>query len=431
MNAVSACVVWPVAGQKEALVCGLWWHTVLGKDAMRRARKLARQHKAQYMAQDADRPEGVGLLSRRAPGLATSVTHYSAALILASMYPKGVVLACLQLSATQWWVVGIQEGKVLQATDRILDRIEDRDELLHGLVERFGAQALICGDGHEEAQEVFSFEAVLAHRKAAHQLKRVIGPRWQPGARWPLVMGGAAALTVAARLGWDHVVDRRVPPEPPLVAEPVLEQPSAEDVFAAQTWVLPNASWPVLLDAVTALPLWLGGWRFQQARCAPQHRQWSCQVQYERVHAWANNLTFWKEKPADWRLEWQPMESVVAHVVLNVRLTELDLTRLLTRHDLDTNWISGLQQHQQRWQTVALGPWQPARTDGAGGEVPSVLQRGVSVQAPLQSLAHFPLEQQGAWSWHQLLVTLHPQAQVHARQPLLLAQLKGVSYARL
>src|SRR5690606_30809844 len=174
MSAASACVVWPVAGQKEALVGGLWWHTVLGKDAMRRARKLARQHRAQYMAQDADRPEGVGLLSRRAPGLATGVTHYSAALILASMYPKGVVLACLQLSATQWWVVGIQEGKVLQATDRILARPEDRDALLRSLVERFDGQLLICGDGHEEAQEVFSFEAVLAHRKAAHQLKRVI-----------------------------------------------------------------------------------------------------------------------------------------------------------------------------------------------------------------------------------------------------------------
>lgn len=429
-TALNPVWVGPVPGMKEALVCGLDWHTVLGKDAVHRARKLARQYKASLIAQDPDRTEGVGLLpARHVSTLLNSVTHYSAALVVASMYPKGVVIACFSLSPEQWWVVGVQEGKVLQATDRVVDAAAERDTLLRSLIERFDTQVLICGDGHEASQEVFAFEAVAAHRKASHQLRRVLQPRWPFSTRSLMVMGAAAALTVAGRMAWDGLQSEPAPFDDVALELVAPDEPSPELHFAAQTWTLPSTAWPALLEEVAALPLWLGGWRFQQARCAPQGAYWRCQVQYERVHAWANNLTFLESRPDHWHLEWQPLDAVVAHLQLAVSQQQLDLGTMLTRHDLDSEWVSQLQQQQQRWTTLALGPWQNAVAAEAHVRQPSLMQRGVSVQAPLQHLIHFPLDERGAWSWHQLLVTL--QLPASTPQTLLQAQLKGMSYARL
>src|SRR5690606_13104777 len=95
---------------------------------------------------------------------------------------------------------------------------------------------------------------------------------------------------------------------------------------------------------------------------------------------------------------------------MSVSSVGVNLEALATRHALDTTWVSALQQQMTRWRTVALGPWQPVRPAGSATELTSVMQRGVSVQAPLQSLLHFPLGEQDVWAWHQLSITLHPQA---------------------
>jgi hypothetical protein len=107
----------------RALVLGLSWQPLLGKDLAKNSRRIALAEKASHYVAGDNSCAAVGVINLRAePSDPSRRDLYSAAAIFARENKQGVNIACVEIPDSEGqlvWVVACLDGVIIKGTDRV------------------------------------------------------------------------------------------------------------------------------------------------------------------------------------------------------------------------------------------------------------------------------------------------------------------------
>jgi len=421
----------------RVLVLGMRWHTILGSRLDLRARQKAKQTKASHYAH-ASHSEAVGVVKLGRADRKEAELFHSGALAFAAEHPHGVVALRAALPDGRVWVVAAQSGKVLTNSDRIYATAEQALAAIDELAARHG-DALTVLEALDLDSPAMPFAALMSESSAECRLRSC---GWAlPGIPRPVavaVLGCAAAFLL--RAVWDWHASRSGRAVEPLAVDPEAAWSQAWEAFRSRVRVDAEHDWGALFDRLVDLPVEIGGWRLASAQCKRDAvRGWSCWAKYGRIHRLATNASFLASRPKGWSEAWQPMDGVVARFDVSVTGRPLDVSRLKTSAEHESETISSLQRLLPLLSAASLGEAAPVRVEAPRDErgvplpvpssLPALVERTVTLEGPLRSMFLLPGTLAGQVEWRSVALSVDPSVEPALNRSQLMAGISGVLYA--
>ena len=156
----------------STLVFGLDWFPLLGAQAQRQSRRLARRYRASHLVCTGEQVAAAGVVSLRLRGTARKQHSHSAAQALAGLFPNSTVALILPLPDQQgWWMAAVHQGTVIARTDRRYPSLEQAVVALDDL--RLAYPQLHYLDASSpDAPTLSQIESSLAQQSALHRAVR-------------------------------------------------------------------------------------------------------------------------------------------------------------------------------------------------------------------------------------------------------------------
>lgn len=458
MASVAAPVppVWQVAVETApqttvTLVLGLQWHTILGRDLARQARRRASREAASHWVHAAGRAEVVGVLPRAAGPVAVAArSAHAAAQAFARLAGEGTHVASLSVPTAPggWWLALVRDGQVLNGGDRCLEDGSAASACWASWRARHGASWRVWGE--PPAAAATSAEPActplawsqLAATVGADSLLQVL-PRW----RGPASVGVAAAMLVAvatATAAWWRAdpATRPVVPAAGVAASPDVAQAAwaaAAEAWRTRTRLLTAHGLDQLAQTLLDVPARVAGWQLLQAACAVRADSgWDCHASYRRAHRLGRQAGLLAQLPSAWTLQWQGLEEARAHWVVQPQTAAIAWSALTPS---TTSWVADadvwltlapLWQRVEwgRREVVALAPaavGEPPVVPPRPSHMPELAQRSLVVSGPLRSFSLIPtaLTQRTEWQRVALQVAASSVAPTRLTSSLILT-LQGV-----
>jgi len=417
-----------------SLVFGMTWLPVLGANAGRAARRVARRHRATHWVAGKGFACSVGLAQFRRRPSHGKRSLYSAAQCLAGMYPSGTFAALLHLEDIhRWWLVAVHEGAVVVRTDSLHLSEDEARSALDELRPAFPSLVLLGQAGGSAAPSLA--ELAAAGGKAARLSRAGRGAFGLPWPAWCLLCLGL----LWALHGWINGRAGSSTPDAvrmsPAEAERAWRQAIRE---AARSNPVHGATGLLaVLEGFYRLPVSLEGWRLAKASCRPAGMVWHCQADYRRHDRAASNAALLKAAPMAWRVGFPSMEAAEVKWSAAAVAQSFDQAALhSTLHNQRHLW-SDLQAVRPAFTTLHLGPSAriPIRQpqDGQGQAVPrppGVLDyaaRPLRAEGPLRSMVLL-LPQAESFGWQSVTLSLHGPRDVDLRTSRLHVSLHGALY---
>lgn len=436
------------------LVLGLQWHTILGRDLARQARRRARTEAAVAWVHAGGRAESVGLLPRRlSRGVAVPRVAYAAAQAFARHAGSGVHAACLRLPEDRpgWWSALVRDGQVLMGGDWLVSDLAELVPMWAQWRARYGQNWTAWGVAPEPGSAATSAPRALAW----HNLAAAVGPdsllqhrAWRRAATW----GGAwvGLVLVLGGAGW--WLSGAAPSAPAGEAEAQAhaerEQQVADWLAAWQAWeqdtpVLTAGGVKQLAVMLLQVPVSVAGWGLQGLSCDwSGDRGWGCQADFRREHALGRQAGLRQALPAAWQVQWLGLEHAKAQwsvVLESAPLLRQQLPQVNHTWVADADaWLAVM----PLWQRLEWGRAEPVRLavpvpqaspDFDTSREPGVRRRSLVVSGPLRSLAVLPTTTLPQTHWQRLSLQLHPGLVAGARgaaSSSLILTLQGYVYER-
>lgn len=399
----------------STLVFGLDWFPLLGAQAQRQSKRLARRYRASHLVFSGEQVAAVGLVSLRLRGTARKQQHHSAAQVLAGLFPNSTVALILPLPGQQgWWMAAVHQGTVIARTDRRYPSLELAVVALDDLRLAY-PQLRYLDASNTDTPTLSQIESSLGQQSALHKVVRWNSVLPLPVQLFVLIL----LLVLLLPKMWQGWREKAVSASPVAHADAGLlwQQAIAQAVQSRFLHGVPATH--ALLESFYQLPVNLAGWQLNQAECIAGASRWACSASYLRQTRWASNYGFLNLTPTDWTSRFPSMDLVRVAWSVPVGTSPLANQALKATADIDRHWLSELQAIRPAFTQMTVG--QPVvvpvaaplnqqglplpRPDG----LPMYAYRSVQINGPLRSFA-LVLPHVSAMQWRRALLTLSDNA---------------------
>ncbi|MCK9511922.1 MAG: hypothetical protein M0R28_11915 [Pigmentiphaga sp.] len=436
-------------GTQVVLALGMQWHTVLGRDLTRQARRRARSRRASHWVHAGGRAESVGTchhLGKRVAG--RSRVAYAAAQAFARLVPEGYHVAMLGLPGApgRVWIARVRDGRVVEGGEWLSEDSTALAQAWRELSAQVSTVPVLWG-GVDDGP---GLDGRPPRALEWRDLADAVGPDsllqpLRPTGLWVAAgLGLASALVVGGRL-LPSIVE---PQAPHLAAETVAVEPSMDELWrqAYETWRT-GARWvaPAGLDAVAhallQVPLAPAGWRLRDVRCDWRDVAWRCRAAYQRGHRLARQAGLMSAVPAGWNVSWLGLDQAEGRWDLPAagRLPEWpDLAWRGDRWIPDADRLLGM---SGAWQSIDVGRRQPISIGPATapGNAPTPPPRDLSPLAlreltllgPLRSLGLLPADMTRRIAWQSVELRYLPDQPPALDRSALMMTLRGLAHESL
>lgn len=316
------------------LAFGLEWFAVISQDAQHEARRIARRHRANYLALTGDDASCVGLAM---PGsvLTSGAPVYSAALLAARHVASGTLAMVIPVG-DQWWLLAVHDGAVIARTDRLCASYADAVAIVDSLYQAYPALAIM------DAGVVPTLDNLALNHHTQALLRRVASPlSWMPGPlRWLLFILGVAVVIASlynALLAPAQIDAKKPQPTPEQAWRKAIQD------AAGRYWVHGVVGSAAVLHTLYKLPSMVGGWQLDQAQCDATASLWHCTARFQRHGRDATNQTFLEHSQSAWRVDFTPLEQAVAHWTVDGDTVPVIQAEVTTVADNERHLFSRLQ----------------------------------------------------------------------------------------
>lgn len=394
---------WLSLDDREQILFGMDWVALVGGPPSKLARKYVRLYRAGMHTSIHDTSAVVGLAAESIRfGGADSA--FSAAGLFAQAYQDQTVACMVTLADGACWMAAAHQGQVLVQTDRWFDHIEQAQEALVEIQQRFPALYI-----HVHTLTALGQMPAWAIPPFSHE-SRLIRPRWYDGRHVRLVCFLAAFMALLFSIykgmsgGEQDGKDVDAMRQAALAAQ-WKDMLSSRRVHEVDELLQLVAEWD-------QAPLMAGGWRLNRIDCQALAERWRCIASYERVHGLASAASLLSALPAGWHPDFMPLEHAGVTFYIESRPKRLASTQSLPA----STWISQLQKISPAFEHIQVGAPHPVIQLEASADIRAGMtaldlaplawqQRSVMVRGPLRS---FPLFK--GWSmpsrWNQLTLEL-------------------------
>lgn len=331
-----------INGAGHHIVFGMDWVPMLGGNprrlALGRARTLGASH--YVLAGNQAVSLGFGRMARKR--IRGGQRLYSAAAIFAGHNPEGAAGFLVSIEPHGCWIVATHAGTVLSGTDRWFANTEEAGQALEAVRIRFPAIRI---DSDPLTSGNVLPDWALGNPAASARLHQVESSVLGLPARGALLVGAA----ISAGIGWHFHGSGTGPSD---------RVPDAagqwRDVLAAASRDHPIDSAAGLMDVIghwRHLPVNPSGWSLRHVHCESGPGQWQCAAHYARLHRLALNAHLENFRPADWTLDFTPLNDATFSWRVERISTGLDWYAPRERHD----WMSQLQRINPAFEHIQIG----------------------------------------------------------------------------
>lgn len=411
------------------LVFGLEWFAIIGSDAGREARRIARQNKATHLVLDGPNAACVGLARLGADHRRLPV--YSAAMLVARRYAEGTVAMVIEIAERLWWLLAVHDGAVIARTDRLFTSQNEALTIIAELRQTYPALDVL-GD----ARPLPELAELVRDSRANTLLRRIPSYRRLSA---PIVLGVAVLLSIAMPSIKDAWTQWRTQSTTPIMADSSVSQAwqAAIDVAAKDYWIHGTSGTSAMLDMLYSLPVVVAGWRLSRAECTSAKAQWHCGAHYQRNDHNASNALFLDQALPQWKTSFTPLDEAHVRWTAVSHGLEIGHVRLNSAAYNERHLFSHWQSIKAAVPMMAIAEPRPMAVlpplDGDG--VPMVRPdslslyslRRIEIRAPLRS-ASLLLPHCKDIGWHRVVLDVARHATPSLGQSRLLATFHGDLY---
>lgn len=420
----------------KCLVFGLDWLPLLGGHTRKQVMAKARRYRATHCVTPSEHAAAMGLIQFPRNEASRHEPHYSAAQIVAGLYPSGTVAVSIVLQPGRHWLVAVHEGAVIARTDIVLGSIGQITGLIDELRLAYAhIRHLGVAQGDPGAPGLGALAAAADDRAL---LWRIPG-RWAPKGLSAFVVvvcvvagGGAFAAGAAGR--W---LSGQPAPGPLSTQATMQAWVSARSAATASVLVHGVDGMQQLLLSLYRVPVQISGWRLVSVLCKPLSRTWRCTASLRRSGRHANNQRLMALAPNGWALRFLSVDDVEADWVVTGAATPLSASVLNDSRWGDKYWLSSLQHISRAFVTLKASPAVPHKfpgpVDTQGAPVPrpegfrTYQVRSFQVEGPLRSYSLLLPNLTGV-RWQQVTLTLKALERPTLQQSQLYLSAKGERY---
>ncbi|MGE4334646.1 MAG: hypothetical protein AB7E55_01555 [Pigmentiphaga sp.] len=436
-------------GTQVALALGLQWHTVLGRDLTRQARRRAKALRASHWVHAGGRAESVGVchqLDRRLAG--RSRVAYAAAQAFARRVPEGYHAAILGLpgASGRVWVARVRDGRVVEGGEWLAKDAAALAQAWRDISAQDSTAPVLWGGIKDGPNVGDQAPRPLEWRDLAD----AVGPDsllqpLRPARLWVAAGLGLISALVAA----GHLLPSAVEPQiPSPTTGTVAVEPSQEVLWrqAYETWRT-AARWvaPAGLDAVAhgllQVPLTPAGWHLNEVRCDWRGVAWRCRASYQRRQRLARQIGLMSSVPASWSLSWLGLDQVEGRWDLFAVGRQPEWPDLAWRGDRwipDADRLLGM---SGAWQSIDVGRRQPINIGSPPvpgtpamprpQDLPALALRELTLLGPLRSLGLIPAEMTRRIAWQSVELRYLPDQPPALDRSALMMTLRGLAHESL
>lgn len=364
-------------------VFGLQWTPLVGGRPSQVGRERARMLHATHYLIGAEPGAVLGYGKVMTAMLQRKPSLHSAAMQYAHTHTCGSVACVMPHNEYGFWVVAAHEGTVLVQSDKWFSSVEQAQELLALLAQRFPTLS-VCWLPAFDASE--PPEWLRARPEAFSRLTRLSKRFVHRILLWVAVF---AALPGALLLTRQESKNKAVESTPDASARWRDVMQRITDMYPIHT----SVHIARVMEDWRQAPIYVAGWRLKQIQCEPKILDWRCIARYQREHRMALNRTLERSTPKGW--VFQPFDLDHALLTWTVRhaATPLDMAVAHTRAD----WMSYLQQVSPVFELVQIGVatrlaiTAPLDAQGTPIDRPDFMplwqKRSIVIKGPMRSVA--------------------------------------------
>lgn len=368
------------------IVFGLDWSPLIGRQperlGLQRALALDASH---YVLAGSTNSCAVGVARLDPATLKKNIPIHSAAVMFSKQFSQGAVGCLVPTPEGACWMLVCHAGVVLSRTDRWFSNETQALAALASIRERFPTMQLLREPMLATETGPTWLFAPLSHASRMQGVTNAV-TRFKKYTRWALY---ALIICLGAYLLFekksDSTVFERVDIE--RAWRQALQEQSSRYVLhdyghlqaVLQTWL-----------KIPTMPM---GWQLKKIQCEPQLMDWECSARFIRLHRLATNAHLEAYKPADWKIEFSPLEEGV--FLWNVRQAASPLD--LSEPWMVIDWMSYLQnigiafEHIQVGQAVEVPLKLPLDVHGHALPKPNIFpkwkQRTLMIKGPLRAIS--------------------------------------------
>jgi|GEM_PF-1696885 len=258
--------------QTQLWIFGLRWQAIVERNALRQARRLARQMGANGWVLSGQNLPAVGLSQKRHPGDYDLLL--SAAAFFAALHPGQQLAGLFRLPNQQFWFVAAQQGRVLVRGDYCFDELGAAQSFMASVLRDHPQMRVLEAEaGYQEWTELLT-QIEQIERQATIEKARL-----RPRVRAPARLSGFALLMLFGAASTSYWLTNSAAQVQPAETPAMPENP-LEEVLASE----PRSILEPVLHHLYQLPVWVQGWQLHHADCNFQlgARSWRCVAEYQR-----------------------------------------------------------------------------------------------------------------------------------------------------
>lgn len=428
--------VWCERRDGKNLVFGLDWLPLLGVHTRKQVMAKARRYRATHCVTPSEHAAAMGLIQFSRTEAPHREPHYSAAQIVAGMYPSGTVAVSIAIQPGRYWLVAVHEGAVIARTDILLGSSQQVSGLLDEL--RLAYAHIRHLDPGREKSGAPDLEALAVAADDRALLWR-ISARWVPKSLSALavfVSVVAVGVAFAASAAGRWLSGQPVPG--PVSAQAAMHAwVSARSAATALVRVHGVDGMRQLLLSLYRVPVQVSGWHLVNVLCKPLSSTWRCTASLRRGSDHASNQRLMASAPTGWALRFLSVDDVEAEWVVVDAAIPLADTILNDGLWGDKYWLSSLQHISRAFVTLKASPAVVQKfagpVDAQGVPVPrpeafrGYQVRSLLVEGPLRSYSLLLPNLTGV-RWQQVALTFKSSELPTLRQSRLHLSAKGERY---
>jgi hypothetical protein len=380
--------------QNRAWVFGMRWFPLIGAQTKRDILLDQRRKKAtHFIASGAAKNRsgsvlGVGMFTVHKSNRQQKL--YSAALAFANHKQQDTHILVLQVSNQSWWLVAAHHGTVLCQTDVWYSNRSQVDEHILQIKERFSIVyvedliSLAGSAGHlgnqstndavEQPAMTTALSWLFRPTLSTQSLSKI-----QSSSFFKIIFFSVSGIIVVICLfAYLWSTNQALSRHRAQQASALLNDAN-QDLMLYQ-----HHTYTSLLGMVKhwhALPLDPSGWALKRVECERSNNTFTCQAQYRRDQAHANNGQLSRATPAGWKLLPDTLDQV--SLVRQIKFPSQIIN--WSEFSFQEDWLTPLQQRKAIFQNVQLGAAQALPLSHTHTARP-IYRRQIRMSGPLRSL---------------------------------------------